>query len=65
MWGIDERIDEDVLWWFSHMERMENDLIAKRFYVGECADSCSVGRLGKRWIDTLNDYLRKRGLYIR
>ena len=26
---LDERIHEDVLWWFSHVERMENDRIAK------------------------------------
>ena len=24
--GVDERIKEDVLHWFSHVERMENDL---------------------------------------
>ena len=29
--GVVERIDEDVL----HVERMENDRIAKRVYVGE------------------------------
>ena len=29
------------------------DKIAKRSYVGECAGSCSVGRLQKRWIDTV------------
>ena len=39
----DERIDEGVLRWFDHVERMENDRIAKRVYVGESADSCSVG----------------------
>ena len=43
---------------------MENDRIAKRVYVGECASS-SVGRLQKRWIDTVKDYLKKRGLDIR
>ena len=43
MKGIDEKIDEGVLLWFSHVERMENDRIAKRVYVGECASSCSVG----------------------
>ena len=37
---------------------MENDRIAKRFYVGECASSQSVGRLRKRWIDTMKDYLK-------
>ena len=27
--GLDERIDEGVLWWFGHVERMERDRIAK------------------------------------
>ena len=40
--GVDERIDEGVLRWFGHVERMEND--AKRDYVGECAGSHSEGR---------------------
>ena len=33
--GFDERIDEGILQWFSQMERMENNRIAKRAYVGE------------------------------
>ena len=45
---VDERIDECVLWWFSHEERMEKDRIAKSVYVGEYAVSCSVGRPRKR-----------------
>ena len=53
-------IDECVIWWFGHVERMENDKIAKRVYVGEGAGSCSVGRPRKRWIDTMKDSLRKR-----
>ena len=32
--GVDERIDEGVLQWFSHVERMGNDRIARRVYVG-------------------------------
>ena len=51
--GIDERIDEGMLWWFKHVERIESDRIANRVYVGECAGNCSVGRLQKRWIDTM------------
>ena len=44
---------------------MENDRIAKRGYVGECVGSCSVGKLRKRWIDTVKVCLRKRGLDVR
>ena len=46
--GLDERIDEGVLRWFGHVERMERDIIAKRVYVGECAGSRSVGKPRKR-----------------
>ena len=35
----------------------ENDRIAKRVYVGECAGSRSVGRPQKRWIDIVNEEL--------
>ena len=28
--GVDEKIDD----WFGHVERMKNDMIAKRVYVG-------------------------------
>ena len=43
----------------------EKDRIVKGVYVGECAGSCSVDRLQKRWIDTMKDCLRKRGLGVR
>ena len=56
---VEERIDEGALWWFGYVERMENDRIAKRVYVGECVGSCSVGRQRKRWIDAVKESLRK------
>ena len=59
--GVDTRIDEGVFWLFGHVERIENDGIAKRVYVEECAASCSR----KRWIDTVKDYLKKRGLDVK
>ena len=43
--GLDERIDEGILRWFSHMQRNK---IAKRLYVGECARSHSVGKPQKK-----------------
>ena len=47
------------------MERVEWDKIAKRVYVGECGGSRSVGRPRKRWIDTMKECLKKRGLDVR
>ena len=45
--GMDENIDESFLRWLGHVEIMENERIAKKFYV-ECADSHSVSRPRKR-----------------
>ena len=59
---VDQRIDEGVLQWFGHVERMNNNSIAKRIYVGECAGTQSVGRPWEKWIDIVKDYLRNRGL---
>ena len=42
--GVDENIDEGVFRWFGHVERMENDRIARRVFVGKYAGSRSVGR---------------------
>ena len=39
----DERIDEGILRCFGHVERMESDMIGKRFYVGEYAGSRLCG----------------------
>ena len=40
---VEQRIDEGVLRWVGHVERKENDRIAKS-HVGVCAGSRSVGR---------------------
>ena len=53
--GVDEKTDEGVLRWFGHVEKMENDRIAKRVYVEECDGSPSVGRPRKGWNDTVKD----------
>ena len=56
----EEGIDEGIIQWFGHVERMEMDRIARRVYVGECVGSHSVGRPWKGWIDTVKECLRKR-----
>ena len=39
---------------------MENDNIAKKFNLGECAGICSVGGPQQRWIDTMKGYIKKQ-----
>ena len=56
-------IDEVVLWWSGHVERMENNRIAKRVYVGECAGSHTVDWKQERWIDT-NEVLLKKKVWM-
>ena len=62
-WSAD-RIDEGVLQWFGHIERMENDRNAKRMYVGEQVGSCSVDWPLKRWINSVNDWLKKKKRFV-
>ena len=62
--GVNEKINEGVLRWFGHVEKMENDRIANRIYVEECTGSRSVGRPRKRLIDAVKGYLKKRGLDV-
>ena len=46
-------------------ERMENERIAKRVYVAECAGGRSLDRRRKSWIDTVKDCVKKRRLDVR
>ena len=50
---LDERIDEGVLRRLGHVERMENNWIAKRVYVEKC------------WKDSVKECLRKRSMDVR
>ena len=43
----------------TNLEIMENDRIAKRVYVGDCAGNHSEGRQPKRWINTVKECLIK------
>ena len=45
--GVNKRINEDLVWWYRYVERIEKDRIAKRVCVGEFAGIHSVGRLRK------------------
>ena len=50
---------------FSVGSALWREWIAKRVYVGECAGSRLVCRPKKRWIHTVKECLKKRGLEVR
>ena len=62
--GVAKWIDESVLSWFSNIERMEKGSTAKRVYVGEYVGISLVSRPRKRWIDSVNDCLKKNFLNV-
>ena len=63
--GVVESIDEGILQWFGHMERIGKDGIDKRMYAGECVGNSSEGRPCKRWFDTMEDcFKKKKGLDV-
>ena len=62
MMGVDEKIDERFSGGLNGRWKRTGLL---RGHVGECAGSRSMGRWQKRWIDTMKECLRKRGLDIR
>ena len=53
--GIDERINQSVLWLLCRTEEREKSRIDKRVYKEVYMGSCSVGLPRKRWIDSVND----------
>ena len=62
--SVSQIIDQSVLRWFGHVERMRDEMIAKRVYE---SDVRGVGRRGqprKFWMDGIKDVLAKKGLNI-
>ena len=39
-------------------------IVLLKWYMCKCEGSCLVGRLWKRWIDLVNNCLKKRGLNV-
>src|SRR5678815_5068657 len=55
---VNERINESVLRWFDHMERMNDSRLVKRMYSGECVGNRPAGRPKKKWIESVNECLK-------
>ena len=57
-----KRVDERVFRCFSYIERMGNDRIAKRVYVGEFIGNCLISQLWKKHINSVNDCKKNKRL---
>ena len=60
--GVDEIIDENVLRWYGHVERMDDERIVRKVFKSECVGVRAIGRPRKRWIDSARECMNKRGI---
>merc|ERR1712002_540859 len=62
--GVSERMDQGVLRWFGHVERMGNDRLVKRVYDSEVRGVRRRGRPRKSWMNGVNETLGRKGFNI-
>merc|ERR1712002_295278 len=61
---VSERMDQGVLRWFGHVERMGNERLVKRVYDSEVRGVRRRGRPRKSWMNGVNETLKRKGLNI-
>ena len=57
--GVNERINESILRWFGHVERMDDSRLVKLMYSGECVRNRLAGRPKKKWIESAKECLEE------
>jgi len=57
-------MDQSILRWFGHVERMDGNRLAKQVYESEMQGRRCRGRPRKGWMDSVKEVLSKRGLNI-
>ena len=62
--GINERINESMLRWFGHVERMDDSRMVKRMYKSECIGKRPPGRAKRRWIDSVEECLVEKNVSL-
>src|SRR5678816_2596871 len=62
--GVNERINESMLRWFGHVERMKDIRLVKRMYSGECVGNRPAGRPKRNWIESVNECLKERNVSL-
>merc|ERR1712002_1206017 len=59
--SVSERMDQGILMWFGHVERMGNERLVKRVYDSEVRGVSRIGRLRKSWMNGVNATLERKG----
>merc|ERR1712002_346574 len=62
--GVSERMDQGILRWFRHVERMRNERLVKRVYDLEVRGVRRRGSPRKSWMNSVNETLERKGLNI-
>ena len=62
--SVSHRIDQGVLRWFGHVERMGDERMAKRVYESDVRGVRRRGRPRKCWMDGVKEVLARKGLNI-
>ena len=57
-------MDQGVLRWFGHVERMGNERLVKRVYDSEVRGVRKSGRPRKSWLNGVKETLERKGLNI-
>src|SRR5678815_5828185 len=62
--GVNKRINESMLRWFGHVERMNGSRLVKRMYSGDCVGNRPAGRPKRKWIESVNECLKERNVSL-
>merc|ERR1712105_304859 len=62
--GVGERMDQEVLRLFGHVEKMEVERLVRRVYDSDARGMRGKGRPRKCWIDGTKEVMRRKGLDI-
>jgi hypothetical protein len=57
-----DQVENGLLRWFGHMERMSNERLTRRIYVGEVEGRRPRGRPKRAWTEQIGLILKERGV---
>ena len=60
--SVVDRIGRAILRWFGHIERMNEEHLTRRIYVGNVEGKKMRGRPRKQWLQHVGDVMKERGI---